>query len=138
MKALLVAAAALVTLSFAGAGCGDDDSSSATTTAAASSPEDRRASDAEVTAGLKALPALEDAAIAAMGSADANAKYEAMFEQWESIEGTIKANDADLYLSFEDELSNLRSAIAAADTEKAAAAKSQLADLTSQYLAAHP
>jgi hypothetical protein len=138
LRALLAVGAGVVTLVLVGAACGDDDSAGSATTTAAASPEAHRATDAEVTAGLEALPALEDAAIAAMGSADADAKYEALFEQWEEIEGTVKANDADLYLSFEDELSNLKSAITDQDADKAQAAKTELANLTSQYLSAHP
>ena len=137
LRALVGAGVGVVTFAMVGAACGDDAGGSATTTAVAS-PEEHRATDAEVTAGLKALSPLEDAAIAAIGSAGADAKYEAVFEQWEAVEGTVKANDADLYLSFEDELSNLKSAIAGQDSAKAQAAKTELAALTSQYLSAHP
>jgi hypothetical protein len=137
LRALLGAGVGVVTLAVVGAACGDDSGGSATTTAVAA-PEEHRATDADVTAGLKALPALEDAAIAAIGSGGADAMYEAVFEQWEAVEGTVKANDADLYLSFEDELSNLKSAIADQDAAKAQAARTELATLTSQYLSAHP
>ncbi|HKF91915.1 MAG TPA: hypothetical protein VKC52_10620, partial [Acidimicrobiia bacterium] len=61
-------------------------------------------SDAEVTSGLAQLQTQVEQAAGSAGSDAATAKTQAdtAFETWERIEGTIKRNEQDLYLRFED------------------------------------
>jgi hypothetical protein len=130
-----------IVIGLLGAGCGGDNSSSSSSTAAAATtaaPEDIKVSDAEVTAGFKALPPLIDATIAAAGTSGATAAYEAVFTKWASFEGTVRDKDSATYLDFEDQLANLKKAATSGDKAAAETAKTKLTDLTNQYLAAHP
>jgi hypothetical protein len=133
-RAFLTPVFAALSLSVVLGACGGDNSQTeaATTTVAA---EDVKVSDAEVTAGLNAMPALVDAAVAAAGTDAADGVYEEVHEKWESIEGTIRDKSSDLYISMEDELASLKTAVTGGDKAKAEQAKTKLAELTNQYLA---
>jgi hypothetical protein len=101
-------------------------------------PEDVKVDAATVTAGLKKLPATIAAAIAAIGTADVDAKVAAIENEWASFEGTVKATDQDLYLSIEDQLDPLQEQIRSGDTAKANATAQKMAALFTQYMTNHP
>jgi iron uptake system EfeUOB component EfeO/EfeM len=120
--------------------CGSDGSSatSASATAGTGAPEDIKVAPAVVTAGLTKMPATIASAIAAIGTPEAQAKLEAIEQQWASFEGTVRETDPDIYLSIEDQLDPVREQIKAGDTEAATATAATLSDLFSQYLSKHP
>ena|SRR5215213_8847977 len=136
-RAFLTPVLAALSLTVGLTACGNDDSGTeaATTTVA---PEDVKVSDADVTAGLKAMPGLVDAAIAAAGTGAADGQYEEVHEKWESIEGTIRDKSSDLYIAMEDELASLRTAVTDGDKAKAEQAKTKLTELINQYLGQNP
>lgn len=119
--------------------CGSDSKSSDGSAAATSvKPEDIKVDDATVTAGLTKLPATIASAIAAIGTPDAEAKLEAIEEEWASFEGTIRDKEAGLYLEIEDQLTPLQRQIEAGDATAATATATTMAGLFAQYLAKHP
>jgi len=129
----------LLSLTFVGAACGgDDDSSSATTTTA---PEEARASDAAVAAGLHAITGIGDdiaAAVQAGDSAKAADLVEKIEPAWQEIEGTIKANDEDTYLAFEDAFAAIGLAVKDGDGTKASTVAGDIRTAADSYLEAHP
>jgi hypothetical protein len=130
-----------VGLAVVGAGCGSDNSSgsSATTVAAATTaPEEKQSTDAEVAAGLKALPALVTAAVAKVSGGDGTAAFEPVEESWRTYEGTVRAKESDIYLAIEDGFSSLQKAIDDKDAAKAEEAKTAIVTAANQYLAKHP
>jgi hypothetical protein len=95
-----VAVTMVATLVLGAAACGDDDDSATATTAATSAegttPEERQVSDAEVTAGLRALPPLLSAAVATIGTDAAKTAIEPVQASWFTYEGTIRTKEQDL------------------------------------------
>ena len=134
--------AGLALVGFVGlASCGDDDKSSATTNTAAGgtiAPEDIKVDPAVVTAGLTKLPATIASAIAAIGTPDAEAKVDAIEQQWATFEGTVRDTDPDIYLAIEDQLDPVQDQIKAGDAAKATATAAKLSELFTQYLSKHP
>jgi hypothetical protein len=121
--------------------CGSDDDSSATTAAESEgsvAPEDIKVDPAVVTAGLTKMPATIASAIAAIGTPDAEAKVDAIEEEWATFEGTVRETDPDIYLAIEDQLDPVQDQIKAGDTAAATATAATLAGLFTQYLTAHP
>jgi hypothetical protein len=122
-------------------GCSSDDKASATTVAAAGAtvaPEDIKVDPAVVTAGLTKLPGTIASAIAAIGTPNAEAKVDAIEEEWASFEGTVRDTDQDIYLAIEDQLDPVQDQIKAGDTAKATATAAVLSDLFTQYMTKHP
>jgi hypothetical protein len=139
MRSGAVAASAVALALMAGA-CSSDDNKTETpnTTASASmAPEDQRASDAEVAAGLKQIEDLTGQIAQAVGSD--KTKAEQLNEQiepvWEEIEGTIKANDSESYITFEDSFAALGKAVDSGDTAKAQEQATTVAATSAAYLA---
>ena len=123
------------------ASCGDDDktSSSASTAAGGTiAPEDVKVAPAVVTAGLTKMPATIASAIAAIGTPEAEAKVDAIEEQWATFEGTVRDTDPDIYLAIEDQLDPVQDQIKAGDATKATATAATLSELFTQYLSKHP
>jgi hypothetical protein len=120
----------------------DDDSSSATTAAAAAdgtvAPEDIKVDPAVVAAGLTKLPGTIASAIAAIGTPEAEAKVDAIEEEWASFEGTVRDTDPDIYLAIEDQLDPVQDQIKAGDTAAATATAATIAALFAQYMTKHP
>ena len=119
----------------------DDDDASASTAAATdgtAAPEDIKVDPAVVTAGLTRLPGTIASAIAAIGTPEAEAKVDAIEEEWAGFEGTIRDTDPDIYLAIEDQLDPVQDQIKAGDTAAATATAATLAGLFTQYLTAHP
>jgi hypothetical protein len=141
--AVTTAMAAAIVLS--AAACGDDDDSSGATTVAAASggtttttPEERQVSEAEVTAGLKGLPALVATAVAAVGTDAASEAFEPIEASWETYEGTVRTKEADLYLAIEDGFAKLQKALSEGNKADATEAQSAIQQAASDYLAKHP
>ena len=120
--------------------CSDDDKSATTTPGEASTlaPEDVKVDAATVEAGLKKLPTTIATAIAAIGTADVDAKVAAIENEWASFEGTLKDTDPDIYLSIEDQLDPLQEQIRSGDAAKATATAEKMAALFAEYLTKHP
>jgi hypothetical protein len=137
-----LATALAVVIVLGAAACGDDDDSTAATTAPAASggttPEERQVSDAEVTIGLKALPALVAAAVATTGSDAAKDALEPIEASWASYEGTVRTKEQDLYLTIEDNFANLQKALTEENKADAAKAQAAIEQAASDYLAKHP
>ena len=114
------------------------DAKSSTSTAAAVAPEDVKVAPAVVTAGLTKLPTTIATAIAAIGTADVDAKVSVIEEEWASFEGTVRDTDQDLYLAIEDQLDPLQEQIRNGDTATATATAAKMADLFGQYMTKHP
>lgn len=123
-------------LGFGACGDGNDSATSPATTA----PEEHRASAAEVVEGVTALRATVAEAAAAVGTdkAKAEAAIEKIEPVWEEIEGTIKANDEDAYLAFEDAFAALARAAQNGDRAKANEAAAEVEAAATKYLADYP
>jgi hypothetical protein len=131
----------VLALAVLGAACGDDDDdsgSAATPTSAA--PEDLRAPAAAVTAGLQQIDGIVQQAAAAVGSdkSAAKASSEQIEPIWETIEGTIKANDQEAYLTFEDAFAALEGAADKDDTARATKAAADVKQAVADYTAKYP
>jgi hypothetical protein len=103
-------------------------------------PEEHRASAAEVTAGLKRLDGLAQQVAGLVGTDQAKAVevHKQIEPQWEQVEGTIKANDQNAYLSFEDSLAVLGSAVRGGDAAGAAKGAADVSAAVARYLTAYP
>ena len=114
----------------------DEKDSSATTTA----PESRRTSDAKVRAGLVKLNATAVAitASAAVDEERAQSLTKDIEPTWQPIEGTIKANDADIYIAFEDNFAVLADAVSSSDAVQAKNAANTIKSTADDYLADYP
>src|SRR5262249_53544246 len=123
---LLLAGAVLLPVGLVGlVACGSSSGSSSEQTEAESEQTEGTAivPGSQVSAGLTDL-GKDGAAVVAKVTAgqDASSDVDEMDEKWESIEGTIRKNDAALYLDFEDALANLRNAVKAKKTAAATTA----------------
>ncbi|MCU1361004.1 MAG: hypothetical protein JWN99_2293 [Ilumatobacteraceae bacterium] len=122
------------------AACGSDsDSDSKSTEPAVTSPEDHLATDAEVTAGLGRMAATAATITATVA---AGTKVEDAQDQlevdWQQVEGTVRANEPDLYLEFEEDLGAIDKAAADANAADTAKSIGDLATVTASYLSKHP
>jgi hypothetical protein len=115
-------------------------SGSETESEGSTAPEDLRVSDAEVATGLQQIDDLAGQVASGVADGDdAAADVDDQIEpMWASIEGTVKENDEDVYITFEDDFANLVSAIDDSDAEGAQAAADSVSDAVSSYLADHP
>ena len=57
---------------------------------------------------------------------------------WQPIEGTIKANDADIYIAFEDNFAVLADAVSSSDAVQAKNAANTIKSTADDYLADYP
>ena len=128
-------------LAIAGTACGGGGGSSKSSgQAATTAPEDHRASGVEVVAGLGKIGGIVGQ-VGLTASADAkSAKQlnEGIEPEWQKVEGTIRANDKDLYIRFEDDFAALGKAAAAGDGPKAQQTAADLAEAIKSYLAKYP
>jgi hypothetical protein len=131
------AAAALVAL-LALTACGSDSDSDGSQPAA-TSPEEHIADDATVTAGLGRMAttaaAIQGQVAAGTAVDDAQDQLEA---DWQQVEGTVRQNEPDMYLEFEEDLGAIDRAAAAADADATNTSVAALATVTASYLAKHP
>ncbi|MDT4916925.1 MAG: hypothetical protein QOH89_1625 [Pseudonocardiales bacterium] len=130
--------AALVAVMAVG-GCsssGGDDSSPGSAGSSTTAPEDITTTAAEVAAGLAKLSTLagQIAVKTAADPASGQAAADGLEPLWQPIEGTVKKNDADTYLTIEDAFANLESG----DATKAASGAQDLASAVTNYLIDYP
>jgi hypothetical protein len=133
LQIVLVVVGAVVLVGACGGG--DGESTSATT-----APEERRTTPAEVATGLKKIDATASAIAAAAGTDKAKAQQlvQELEPAWKPVEGTVKANDQDTYIAFEDAFALLSKAAKDGDAAKASTASSSVSKATAAYLAKHP
>jgi hypothetical protein len=129
----------VLALTLGGMSC-SSGSDKADNTASSSTPEAHRASAAEVTAGLGKINSIAGQ-VGLAASADAKAAKDlndGIEPAWQAVEGTVRANDKDLYIRFEDDFAALTKAAAAGDGPKAQQASADVADAVKAYLAKFP
>src|SRR2546423_7495640 len=105
--------------------------------AARSDAADANPDAAAVAQGLKGVlhAAEEVAEYAGKDKAKAQKEWDEAHETWEGIENTVRANDKDAYIEFEDALDALKAAAQAGDAKKAEQASGALAKASQAYLA---
>jgi hypothetical protein len=126
----------MLALTVGGAACGGDKEKKAES----SDRYELRVSATEVAAGLGKIQTLTNQ-IALAVSADAKAAQEqakGIEELWGPIEGTIRANDKDSYIRFEDDFAALEKAAEGADPAKAQSSSADVAETVKAYLAKYP
>jgi uncharacterized phage infection (PIP) family protein YhgE len=134
---------ATLTLAVIAIACGGNSTASTTTQAASgatTAPEEKRATATEVAAGLRQIDATAKsvAAVAGTDKAKAASLAESIEPVWQGIEGSLKANDKDAYVTFEDTFAALKKAAEAGDPPKAARASADISAAVSAYLAKYP
>ncbi len=145
MRLMRTGAAAATTVGlalFAGA-CSSNDKSTVTqssTASASQAPEDVKAPAAEVTAGLQQIQDITAQVAQAVGSDKATASdlNEQIEPVWQKIEGTVKSNDSEAYITFEDSFAALGKAVDSGDSAKAQEAANTVATTVAAYVAAYP
>jgi len=97
------------------------------------------ASPAEVATGMADIKATV-AAIAAAGTdkEKMQSEVEKIEPAWAKIEGTVKANDVDAYLAFEDAFAVLEKAAEEGDAAAAKTAAGTVTQAVDDYLAKYP
>jgi ABC-type glycerol-3-phosphate transport system substrate-binding protein len=134
---VLVVVFVLVSAAVAAACGGDDDgAASASASGSAVAPEALRATAAEVENGLNTIKTTATGIAAAVeADPDAAERFSETIEPaWEKIEGTIKANDSDAYISFEDTFAVLGNAIDEGDAAEAESAAETINTTADAYL----
>lgn len=137
----LIPAIAVLVIASVFTACGGDDGSAGATTTTTTAPEEARASDAEVAAGLATIKKLATDISEAVKAKD-DAKVSELVAQiepaWAKVEGTIRANDEDTYLAFEDAFAAIGRAVKASDAAKMAETASAITTAADNYLKAYP
>lgn len=134
----LAVAAMLMTTMAVDACSSDGKSASASSTPTTTAPEQKISTDAEVASGLSQLQTLvDDLETAGPNTQKAAAARDAMTPVWLDIEGTIKANEPDIYIDIEDSLA-LLSASVEGDEEKGAVGVADIRASFADYLSQHP
>ena len=103
-------------------------------------PEAVQAPAADVTAGLGKIVKIAAEIAVAVPSDKARAKdlVSSIEPVWSTIEGTVKANDDDAYITFEDTFALLKTAATDGDTAKAAQGAADTAKAVAAYLVKYP
>lgn len=134
--------ASLILFAFGLAACGTDSATvgSAVDSASVRAPEEVVAPAAEVAAGLHQIDGIvtQAAQTTATDAATAHSLTGQIEPVWSRIEGAVKANDPDAYLTFEDAFAAIEKAAAAKDAAAARQAASSVTATVNAYLAAHP
>jgi|SRR5581483_558343 len=132
-------AAVLLALTTAGTACGSGGGSGKAKESK-EAPEAHQAPAAQVTAGLGQIKdlAARVSAAAATDATSAKALDEGIEPAWNQIEGTVRTNDSDLYLRFEDDFAALSKAASAGDGPKAEQTSADISDAVQSYLAKFP
>jgi len=127
--------AVLLAITLGAVACGSDKKDKAEP-----APEDLRAPASQVAAGLGRLDALVNQ-IGLAVSADAKAAKEQVKqieEIWEPIEGTIRENDKDAYIRFEDDFAAIEKAVESGDAAKTQSSTADVSAAVKAYLAKYP
>jgi len=122
----------------AAAACSSDAHTPATTTPQSGAPEDQRASDAEVAKGLRQIDTIARDVAATTDTARAKQLDSGIEPVWKTVEGTVKANDADAYIAFEDAFALLATSADDGDQTAARKASAAVTQTVATYVAAHP
>jgi hypothetical protein len=132
-------AAVLLALTTAGTACGSGGGGS-NAKKSNEAPEAHHAPAAQVTAGLGLIKdlAARVSTAAATDAKSAKAQDEGIEVAWNQIEGTVRTNDQDLYLRFEDDFAALSKAASGGDGTKAQQSSADIADAVKSYLAKFP
>jgi len=136
---LLLGRSVIVALSLvglvAGSACSNDKKGERS-----EAPEDKRTSAAAVAVGLHQIDAIAKQIAAAAGTDQAKAKQlDAQIEPaWQRIEGTVKANDKDAYLTFEDSFALLHKAAKDNDGALGQQGSAAVSKAVADYLAKFP
>jgi hypothetical protein len=103
-------------------------------------PEEQHASATEVAAGLGQIDGIARDIAARAGTDKAAAgQLDARIEPaWQKVEGTVKSNDQDAYITFEDTFAVLGAASRDGDAAKARTASETISKAVSDYLAKYP
>jgi hypothetical protein len=129
------------------AACSSDEKATVTPAATAGAsdkeskaPEEVQVSAAAVASGLTQIRDIAAQAAQAVGSDKAKAqKLNELIEPvWKRIEGTVKANDSDAYITFEDSFAELGKAVDDGDSAKAQQAAATVATTATAYLQTYP
>jgi len=133
-----LAAALVGTVLLTFTACSDDSSTTATSSSSSPAPEDVIAPAAEVAAGLRRLGEVSDQIVAAGTDKDTAKPAIAQLEPiWEHIEGAVRKNDLDVYVSVEEDLVLLAKA-GNGDADTAKRGGDDLRTQIDTYLASHP
>jgi hypothetical protein len=145
MRLMQAGAVGIMTMGLAlGAGaCSSNDNTSTAPNQSASAsqaPEDVRAPDAAVATGLKQIQDITGQVAQSVASDKSKAKdlNEQIEPVWETIEGTVKANDSSSYITFEDSFAALEKAVDSGDAAKAQQAATTVASTATAYLQTYP
>jgi iron uptake system EfeUOB component EfeO/EfeM len=115
--------------------------SSGESSSKAKTPEEVRAPASEVTAGLKKIQGIVEQVTAATVSGE-QARAEDLDAQieptWQKIEGTVKANDQDAYVTFEDSFALIKGAVKSKDGAQASKGAADVDATVKRYLATYP
>ena len=104
-----------------------EDSKSTSTTAAVTSPEEHLADDATVTAGLgRMVTTAGNVATTVAGGTKVSDAGDQLETDWSQVEGTVKANEPDIYLAIEDAITALDTAAPTGYTAATAKASTDL------------
>jgi len=127
-------------LATAGVACGGGGGGKDSAKGSTQAPEDLRAPAAQVTAGLGKIGGIVAQVSLAAGADATSAKQlnGTIEAEWQKVEGTIRANDKDLYIRFEDDFAALGKAAAAGDGAKAQQTAADVADAIKAYVAKFP
>jgi hypothetical protein len=107
---------------------------------ASPAPEEQRVSAAEVATGLRQIDDTAKGIAEKAGTDKAAAQQlDARIEPaWQKIEGTIKSNDQDAYITFEDSFAMLGNAAGDGDAAKARTASETVSKAVGDYLTKYP
>jgi hypothetical protein len=128
--------AVLLAVAIGGVACSSDKKEDN----AAPAAEDLRAPAAQVAKGLGDIDALVKQ-ISATVTADAKAakeQAEGIEKLWEPIEGTIRENDKDAYIRFEDDFAAIDKAVGDADAAKTQSTAGDVSEAVKAYVAKYP
>lgn len=130
------AALAVATITIGGglAACGGDDKGTGAAKPPAAAPESRIAPAADVSAGLRRMVAIAGQVASTPDAARSKAASAQLEPIWKRIEGTIKRDAPNLYVTVEDSLALLGSG----DAGKTKEGARMMAGAASAYLAKHP
>lgn len=125
-------------LMLGGVACSSDDPTDETEASAV--PEEVTTSAAAVATGLTAISKTVSgvADVTASDQAAAQALVDKIEPVWEEIEGTVKTNDPDAYVTFEDNFALIGTAVEDGDAAGAQSAADAVADAVSTYIASYP
>ena len=110
------------------------------TSPASPAPEEVKAPAAEVAIGLRQIDQTARGIADKAGTDKAGAEQlDAQIEPvWQKVEGTIKSNNPDVYITFEDNFAMLSIAAKGGDAAKAKTASDTISKTVTDYLAAYP